>query len=183
MWIAAITCVINGATVAASICCSRPLARDQGLVAEITRRRLCLQNIFLLLLLKMEIIQRGGSRQIVWKSTVFLKDGVPLIKVIIIIFLLSLLYQNKMPLFLYQEGSRSFTTSSSLNISRYRNTGAEATLSFFSGGSPQCWSWCWSPTCCSALPLAGKSAPVTHGKLMAWVWVLLQDPGSHLDVK
>lgn len=111
MRIAAITCVINGATVAASICCSGPLARDQGLVAELTRRRLCLQNIFLLLLLKMEIIQRGGSRQRVWKSMVFLKDGVPLIKVIIIIFLLSLLYQNKMPLFLYQEGSRSFTTS------------------------------------------------------------------------
>lgn len=181
MWIAAITCVINGAAVAASICCSGPLARDQGLVAELTRRRLCLQNIFLLLLLKMESIQRGGSRQRVWKSVVFLKNGVPLIKIIIIIFLFksALSEQNA---FVSVSGGEQIIYNI-LNISRYRNTGAEVTLSFFSGGSQQCWSRCWSPTCCSALPLAGKSAPVTHGKLMAWVWVLLQDPGSHLDVK
>lgn len=67
---------------------------------------------------------------------VFLKNGVPLIKIIIIIFLFksALSEQNA---FVSVSGGEQIIYNI-LNISRYRNTGAEVTLSFFSGGSQQC---------------------------------------------
>lgn len=62
--------VINRASVAAYICCSRPLTRDRDLVVVITQRRLCLQNILLLLPLKGKVTKR-------WEHSVFERPLIP----------------------------------------------------------------------------------------------------------
>lgn len=62
--------VINWASVAAYICCSRPLTRDRDLVVVITQRRLCLQNILLLLPLKGKVTKR-------WEHSVFERPLIP----------------------------------------------------------------------------------------------------------
>lgn len=67
---------------------------------------------------------------------VFLKDGVPLIKIIIIIFLFKSALSEQNASVSVSGGEQIIYNI--LNISRYRNTDAEVTFSFFLGGSQQC---------------------------------------------